>query len=53
MSFQEFKSDSYCVGGRHLSSTVKIYRNITSKGGKVKIGYGAICVGKKIYDCFW
>ena len=36
MSFQKFKSDSYCVGGRHRSATVKIYGDITSK---VLIGF--------------
>ena len=39
MSFQKCKSDSYCVGGRHRSSTEKIYGDITSKGSKVSIGY--------------
>ena len=47
MSFQKFKSDSYCVGGRHRSATVKTYRDITSKGGKVLIGYCSICNRKK------
>ena len=47
MSFQKFKSDSYCVGGRHRSSTVKIYGDITSKGSKVLIGYCSICNRKK------
>ena len=39
MSFQKFKSDSYCVGGRHRSATVKIYGDITNKGSKVLIGF--------------
>ena len=39
MSFQKFKSDSYCVGDRHKSSTVKIYGDITSKGTKVLFGF--------------
>ena len=43
MSFKKFESDSYCVGGRHRSTTVKIYGDITSKGGKVLIGYCSIC----------
>ena len=43
MSFQKFKSDSCCVGGRHRSATVKIYGDITSKGSKVLIGYCSIC----------
>ena len=47
MSFQKFKSDSYCVGGRHQSATVKIYGDITSKGSKVLIGYSSICNRKK------
>ena len=38
MSFQKFKKDSYCAGGRHRSST-KIYGDITSKGSKVLIGF--------------
>ena len=47
MSFQKFKSDSYCVGGRHRSATVKICGDITSKGNKVIIGYCSICNRKK------
>ena len=47
MSFNKFKSDSYCVGGRHRSATVKIYVDITSKGSKVLIGYCSICNRKK------
>ena len=47
MSFQKFKSDSYCVGGRHRSATVKIYGDITSKGSEVLIGYCSICNRKK------
>ena len=47
MCFQKFKSDSYCVGGRHRSATVKIYGDITSKGSKVLIGYCSICNRKK------
>ena len=47
MSFQKFKSDSYCVGGRHRPGTVKIYGDITSKGNKVLIGYCSICDRKK------
>ena len=47
MSFQKFKSDSYCVGGRHRSATGKIYGDITSKGNKVLIGYCSICNRKK------
>ena len=47
MSFNKFKSDSYCVGGRHRSATVKIYGDITSKGSKVLTGYCSICNRKK------
>ena len=47
MSFNNFKSDSYCVGGRHKSATVKIYVDITSKGSKVLIGFCSICNRKK------
>ena len=47
MSFQKFKSDRYCVGGRHRSATVKIYGDMTSKGNKVLIGYCSICNRKK------
>ena len=39
MSFQKFKSSSYCVGGRHRSATVKIYGDSTSRGSKVLNGY--------------
>ena len=38
MSFQNFKTDGYCVGGRHRSATSKSYGDITSKGSKVLIG---------------
>ena len=47
MSFNKFESNSYCVGGRHRSATVKIYGNITSKGSKVLFGYCSICNRKK------
>ena len=47
MSFQKFKSDSFCVGGRHRPSTMKIFGNISSKGSKVLIGYCSICNSKK------
>ena len=47
MSSQKFETDSYCVGGRHRSATTKVYRNITSKGSKVLIGYCSICKRKK------
>ena len=47
MSFQKFKSDSYCVGGRHRSATVKIHVDITNKGSKVLIGFCSKCQRKK------
>ena len=47
MSFQKFKSDSYCVGGRHKSATKNIYGDITSKVSKVLIGYCSVCNRKK------
>ena len=47
MSFQKFQSDSYCVGGRHRSATIKIYGVITSKGSKVLIGYCSVWNRKK------
>ena len=47
MSFNKYKSDSYCVGGRHRSATVKIFGDITSKCSKVLIGYCSICNRKK------
>ena len=48
MSFQKFKSSSYCVGGRHRPATTKICGDITSEGRKVIIGYCSICNGKKL-----
>ena len=47
MSFNKFKSDSYCVGGRQKSATKNIHGDITSKGSKVLIGYCSICNRKK------
>ena len=47
MTFQKFKTDSYCVGGRHRSATVKIYGDITPKGSKVLIGFCSVCNRKK------
>ena len=43
MSFNKIKSDSYCVGGRHRSTTAKICGDITSKGSKVIVGYCSVC----------
>ena len=52
MSFQKFKSDSYCVGGRHKSATKSIVGDITinKKSGKevkLLVGKCAICNRKK------
>ena len=47
MTFNKFQTDSYCVGGRHRSSTKIIYGDITSKVSKVLIGYCSICNRKK------
>ena len=47
MSFQKFKSDSYCVGGRHISATLKFYGNMTSKLSKILFGYCSICNWEK------
>ena len=47
MSFQKFKGDSYRVGRRHRSSTVKTYGNVTSKGSKVLIGCCSTCSERK------
>ena len=47
MSFQIFKNDSYCVGGRHRSATTKVYGDIASKASKVSFGYCSICNRKK------
>ena len=43
MSFQKFKSHSFCVGRRHRSATKNIYGDITSKGIKVLIGQCSKC----------
>ena len=52
MSFQKFKTDSYCVGGRHKSATKNIVGDITinKKSGKevkLLVGKCAICNRKK------
>ena len=47
MIFNKFKTDSYCVGGRHLSATKNIYGDITSTGSKVLIGFCLGCSRKK------
>ena len=52
MSSQKFKSNSYCVGGRHYSSTTNITGDITinkktGKQVKLLIGQCSICNRKK------
>ena len=52
MSFQKFKSDSYCVGGRRKSGTKDIVGDITinKKTGKeveLLVGKCVICNRKK------
>ena len=47
MTFNKFKTNSYCVGGRHRSATKNIYGDVTSKASKVLIGYCSICDRKK------
>ena len=52
MSFQKFKTNSYCVGGRHQSATKNIVGDITinkKTGREVKllVGKCAICNRKK------
>ena len=47
MTFNKFKTDSYCVGGRHRSATKNIYGDLTSKSSKVLIGHCSVCNRKK------
>ena len=52
MSFQKFKTNSYCVGGRHQSATKNIVGDITinkktSKEVKLLVGKCVICDRKK------
>ena len=52
MNSQKFKSDSYCVGGRHRSATKNIVRDIainkkTGKEIKLLVGKCVICDRKK------
>ena len=42
MTFNNFETNSYCVGGGHMSATKNIYGNITSKGNKILTGYCSI-----------
>ena len=52
MSFQNFKSDSYCVGRRRRSATTKIYGDITSKVSKVLIEFCSTCRRKNLMTFF-
>ena len=56
MSFQKFKSASYCVGGRHRSATRDIVGNITineKTGKEVKLLVGNCVIrDKKNNHCF-
>ena len=52
MSFQKFKCDSYCVGGRHRSATKKMVGETiiikkTGKEIKLLVGKRVICDRKK------
>ena len=52
MSFQKFKTNSYCVGGRHQSTTKNIVGDITiikktGKEVKLRVGKCVICDRKK------
>ena len=52
MSFQKFKTNSYCVGGRHQSATKNIVGDITinkktGKEVKLLIGKCVVCDRKK------
>ena len=52
MSFQKFKIDSYCVGGRHRSATKNIVGDITinkktGKEVKLVVRKCVICDRKK------
>ena len=56
MSFQKFKTNSYCVGQKHYSATKNITGEITinkktGKEIKLLVGKCVICDRKKIYDC--
>ena len=52
MSFEKFKTNSYCVGGKHYSGTKNITGEITvnkktGKQIKLFVGKCVICDGKK------
>ena len=43
MSFQKFKSNSFCVGGRNRAVVTKTCGDITSKGSRAINGYCSVC----------
>ena len=43
MSSEKFKTNSYCVGARHHSSTISIEGDITETGHKILIGECVQC----------
>ena len=52
MSFQQFKSDSFCVGGRHRSGTKNVvggitFNKITGKQINLLVGKCIICDKRK------
>ena len=47
MNFINFESNSYCAAGRHRSSTVETYGDMTSKCSKILGGYCSLCNRKK------
>ena len=47
MSFHKFETNSYCVGGRHLSKTINIKGDVTPNGRKMLVGKCAVCNRKK------
>ena len=47
MSFQKYKTNSYCVVGRHRSAATNVYVDMTSKGSILIIVPCSICHGKK------
>ena len=56
MIFKSFKSNSYCIGGKHRPATENIVGEITfnkktGKETKIIVGQCSICNRKKISDC--
>ena len=57
MSSKKFKTDSFCVGGKHKSATKHFTGEVTvnkktGKQIKLLVGKCVICDRKKINDCF-